>query len=75
MARMLQFEKRLRREDAVRRYVIHSTESGWEVVEQHGTEVVRKLSLQDWHRVERVRRSLAQELDELVREGWKEVGN
>ena len=72
---MLQFERRLRREDAIRRYVIHSTESGWEVVEQHGTEVVRKLSLQDWHRVERVRQSLAQELDDLVREGWKDIGN
>lgn len=72
---MLQFEKRLRREDATRRYSIHTTEAGWEVVEERDSQIVRKQSLQDWHRVERARRSLTLEVDDLARAGWTEIAN
>jgi hypothetical protein len=36
---------------------------------------VRSVHYQDWHRVERARRSITIELDDLQRQGWSEVRN
>ena len=72
---MLAFDKSLRFLEKTRRYSIASTDGGWEVREERDSEVVRKVQLNDWHRVERARRSIAIELDALQRQGWSEVKN
>jgi hypothetical protein len=70
---MLAFEKSLRREQQTRRYSIAATETGWEIREERDSEVVKKVHYQDWHRVERARRSITIELNDLQRKGWSEV--
>jgi hypothetical protein len=67
---MLAFDKSLRFLDKTRRYSIAATDTGWEVREERDNKVVRKVQYQDWHRVERARRSIWNELDVLQREGW-----
>ena len=69
------FAKSLRYLEQTRRYSIAPTESGWEVREERDSEVVKQVRYQDWHRVERARRSIAIELDDLQRQGWSEVTN
>ena len=69
----MRFEKHLRYLDQTRRYSIAATHTGWEVREERGNTVVRKELYRDWHRVERVRRSIVGELDALRAEGWREV--
>lgn len=69
------FAKRLRYQEQTRRYSIAPTETGWEVREERGSEVVKQVRYQDWHRVERARRSITIELDDLQRQGWSEVTN
>jgi hypothetical protein len=69
----MHFEKQMRYLDQTRRYYIATTPSGWEVREERGSEVVRKQHLSDWHRVERVRKSIVVEMNALRAEGWREV--
>ena len=71
--RLMRFEKHLRYLDQTRRYSIATTPTGWEVLEERGSEVVRKQHLHDWHRVERVRQSIVLEMNALREEGWREV--
>ena len=72
---MFAFDKSLRHLHNTRRYSIATTDTGWEVREERDSKVVRKVHYQDWHRVERARRSIAHELDELQSQGWSEVKN
>jgi hypothetical protein len=72
---MVAFEKSLRHDQQTRRFSIAVTEAGWEVREERDSEVVRQVHYQDWHRVERARRAIAIELDDLQRKGWSEVAN
>lgn len=67
---MFLFEKRLRFQDNTRRYSILPTDTGWEVREERDSEVVKKVQLQDWHRVERARRNITIELTKLEQKGW-----
>ena len=69
----MRFEKHLRYLDQTRRYSIVPSKTGWEVREERGTKVVRQELYRDWHRVERVRRSIVSEMDALREEGWREV--
>lgn len=68
----MQFSKSLRNHDQTRRYSIAMIDGGWEVREERDSEVVKRVHLHDWHRVERARRSIAIELDALRNSGWKE---
>lgn len=71
----LMFEKSLRLEQRTLRYSIVPSESGWEVkeVREDGEgEVVTTMHISDWHRVERVRRSIAIKIDGLRRSGWSD---
>lgn len=68
---MFSFDKRLRFQDATRRFAILPTESGWEVREERDSEVVKTVRLQDWHRVERARRTITIELRKLQQRGWQ----
>ena len=72
---MFAFDKQLKNQHNTRRYSISTTESGWEVREERDSKLVKKVHYQDWHRVERARRSIANELDSLQQEGWSEVSN
>ena len=72
---MFAFDKSLRYRDNTRRYSISTTDTGWEVREERDSKVVRKVHYQDWHRVERARRSIANELNVLQQQGWSEISN
>jgi hypothetical protein len=67
------FAKSLRYQEQTRRYSISATDSGWEVREERDSAVVKKVHYQDWHRVERARRTITNELDDLQKQGWSEV--
>jgi hypothetical protein len=70
---MYAFSKKLQLQQHTRRYSIVAIDGGWEVREERDSEVVRKARYDDWHRVERAKRSITIELDELVNKGWAEV--
>lgn len=67
------FTKKLQYLDHTRRYSIVPTDEGWEVREERDSQVVRQAVYQDWHRVERVKRAISNELDDLRTKGWAEV--
>jgi hypothetical protein len=67
------FSKQLRYLDHTRLYSIEATDEGWQVREERDSQLVRQTTYQDWHRVERVTRAIAMELDELRTKGWVEV--
>ena len=69
------FSKSLKNQDQTLRFSIDATDAGWEVREERDSQVVRTVHYQDWHRVERARRSIAIELDALQQKGWHEVAN
>jgi hypothetical protein len=66
------FVKNLRYLEQTRRYSIAPTDTGWEVREERDRQVVRREHYRDWHRVERARRSIANELAALRNKGWRE---
>ncbi len=65
------FTRSLRNADRTRRYSISATPAGWEVREEQDSQVVRRVEYQDWHRVERARRSFGLEVRELEAAGWR----
>jgi hypothetical protein len=57
----------------VRRFVITAQPNvGWEVREEEDNGVVRCAYYEDWHRVERARRTFALEAQSLHQSGWIE---
>jgi len=70
---MVSFDKQLKYLDNTRRYSILTIDTGWEVREERDSKVVKQVSYQDWHRVERARRSITIELDKLQSKGWSVV--
>ena len=68
---MYAFIKNLRYQEHTRRFSIAVGDAGWEVREELDSRVVRQAQYQDWHRVERARRTIATELDELRLRGWE----
>jgi hypothetical protein len=65
------FTRSLRNADHTRRFSIQVTPSGWEVRREEDSRIVRRTELHDWHRVERARRSIALEVNELEAAGWR----
>ena len=65
------FTERLRNAEHTRRYSIEATSSGWQVRQEQDSQVVRVVEYHDWHRVERARRSIALEVNELEAAGWR----
>jgi hypothetical protein len=58
----------------VRRFIIRPTEdSGWEVVDERDRRIVRTVSYDDWHRVERAKAAFAVEASALADGGWVEI--
>jgi hypothetical protein len=70
---MYAFTKSLRNAEHTRRFSIASTKDGWELKEERDGRVSRQVHYQDWHRVERARRSLTIELQNLRDAGWSEA--
>ena len=70
---MYAFTKKIQLLEHTRRYSIFTTEVGWEVREERDSQLVRQAHYQDWHRVERAKRSISNELDDLQTQGWAEV--
>ena len=70
--RLMHFVKNLRNQEQTRRYSIHTTTDGWEIQEERDSEVVKRVRVSDWHRVERARRTISHELDLLRKTGWRE---
>ena len=70
--RVMHFVKNLRNQERTLRYSIAPTEGGWEVREERDSQIVKRVRYKDWHRVERARRSIANQLDALRKKGWRE---
>ena len=70
---MYAFSRKLQYLDHTRRFSIAVTTEGWEVREERDTELVRQERYQDWHRVERARRSITIELKDLREKGWADI--
>lgn len=70
---MYAFSRKLQYLEHTRRYSIAATVDGWEVLEERDSEVVRQARYQDWHRVERARRSITIELKDLRAKGWADI--
>jgi hypothetical protein len=64
------FIRHLRNAEHTRRFSIEPTDSGWQVSEEQDSQVVKRVEYQDWHRVERARRSIAITMHQLQGEGW-----
>ena len=71
---MYAFAKSIRNDGHVQRFTIERTSSGWEVREEHDSQIVRQRRYQDWHRVERARRELVLRMSALKELGWVDVG-
>jgi hypothetical protein len=64
------FHKGLRNAQHTLRYSIAESDTGWEVREEHDSRVTRRVEYQDWHRVERARRSMTLKAAALQDKGW-----
>ncbi len=65
------YERSLSNTTHTRRLTIRSSgQSGWEVVYEQDSEVLKKVRYSDWHRVERARAVFALEAGRLCEDGW-----
>jgi hypothetical protein len=66
------FTKELRQAGHVRRFTIsEAPEEGWEVREEQDSQLVRRTHYRDWHRVERARMRIDEQVSELEDRGWR----
>jgi hypothetical protein len=70
----LMFTKELQQAGHVRRFTIsESPVEGWEVREEQDSQLVRRVQYRDWHRVERARMRIDEQVSELEDRGWREL--
>ena len=68
------YAKLLRKAAHTRRFIIRSHESsGWQVVDERDSIVVKCTNYNDWHRVERAKAAFAVEALLLRESGWVEA--
>jgi hypothetical protein len=66
------FTKELRHAGHIRRFTIsESGGDGWEVREEQDSQLVRRVQYRDWHRVERARMRIDEQVSELEDRGWQ----
>lgn len=66
------FTKELTQDGHVRRFSIREAqEEGWEVREEADSQLVRREHYRDWHRVERARMRIDQQVTDLESRGWR----
>lgn len=58
-----------------RRFTISTAASvgGWDVKEEHDSQIIWSAHYTDWHRVERARMAIAREVTTLREAGWRET--
>ena len=67
------YTRSLRRASDIRRFTISSADSsGWQVREEQNSRVLREARYDDWHRVERARKSFSLRAESLASAGWTE---
>ncbi len=65
------FTRELRQAGHIRRFTIsESAGDGWEVREEQDSQLVRRVQYRDWHRVERARMLIDEQVSELEDRGW-----
>jgi hypothetical protein len=70
------FSRRLRSDGHVKEFVVgEANDRGWEVREEQDDEVVRRMWMSDWHRVEQAMTRFSIEVAQLQRAGWVEVSS
>ncbi len=66
------FTRELRQAGHVRRFIIReSAGEGWEVREEADSQLVKQAHYRDWHRVERARMRIDEQVSELEERGWR----
>ena len=67
------FAKELTQAGHTKRFTIsEAAQSGWEVLEEQDSHVVRRVCYTDWHRVERAVLLLSLQVSELEENGWRQ---
>ena len=58
-----------------RRFTISSgvETGGWDVKEEHDSQIIWSVHYTDWHRVERARMAFTREVQSLRQAGWRET--
>jgi hypothetical protein len=64
------FSISLHHAEHVRRYAVHATPSGWEVICEQDSQLTTR-HYEDWHRVERTVAVFKWEVSELTASGWQ----
>jgi hypothetical protein len=68
------YARSLRRASDVRRFTISNAGSaGWQVREEQNSCVVHEICYDDWHRVERAKKSFSLRAESLTSAGWTEA--
>lgn len=74
MPKNITLKRQLKKGSHIRTFVIApGARTGWELQDWLGDEIVRRLELTDWHRVERARQTLDREVTVLTGQGWTET--
>jgi hypothetical protein len=69
----LMYARLLRKAAHIRRFTIRDTgTSGWQVLDEQDSKVVKSVLYDDWHRVERAKAAFALEASMLREAGWVE---
>jgi hypothetical protein len=67
------YARSLRKASQTRRFIIRTNgAAGWQVIDERDAEIVRSVSYDDWHRVERAKAVFAIEAVTLRESGWTE---
>lgn len=70
------FSRRLRSHEHSRAFVIDTAdERGWEVREEEDSQVIKRIWMHDWHRVENAMLRFGLQATQLQRAGWVEISN
>ena len=65
------FTKELRQAGHIRRFTISAAAGeGWEVREEQDSRIIRQSHYRDWHRVERARMLIDEQVSDLENRGW-----
>jgi hypothetical protein len=67
------YARTLRNAAHVRKFTITTGGTGWEVREEQDSRLIRRICYDDWHRVERAKKTFAEEALALQRSGWTEA--
>ena len=66
------FTKELKQAGHVRRFsIVEAPNEGWEVREEADSQLVSRVQLRDWHRVERARMRIDEQVSDLENRGWR----